>query len=70
MHKGFDVPQLRASEEWYVFIGHEYISTFYNRLNINLINIKVALYHINLFKIFFLSILYFQLSTFTVINGW
>ena len=25
MHKGFDVPQLRASEEWYVFIGHEYI---------------------------------------------
>ena len=26
MHKGFDIPQLRASEKWYVFIGHEYIS--------------------------------------------
>ena len=25
MHKGFDIPQLRASEEWYVFIGHEYM---------------------------------------------
>ena len=26
MHKGFDIQQLRASEEWYVFIGHEYIN--------------------------------------------
>ena len=26
MHKGFDISQLRASEEWYVFIGHEYIT--------------------------------------------